>query len=294
MQSCSLCPHVCGAERNESFGSGFCTLPETPFLARAALHTGEEPCFGTAGAVFFAGCTLRCGYCQNYTISRKVSGISVSVERLADIFRELVEQGADVIDLVSPTPFVPSIIAALSKYRPPVPVVYNTSGYERIETLRALDGLVDVYLPDLKYVSSTLSQALSGVEDYPEVALAAIGEMVRQTGKMQLDKRGHALKGTLVRHLVLPGHTKESLLVLDKLADISDIWVSLLFQYTPVIDVPGHPELSRRLTVRECDKVFSHMIKCGLTDGYVQDRESAKAAYIPIFDGTGVERSALL
>lgn len=293
MQSCSLCPHVCRASRNESVGNGFCGLPETPFLARAALHTGEEPCFGTAGAVFFAGCTLRCVYCQNHTISRKATGIPVSVERLADIFRELVEQGADVIDLVSPTPFIPAIVAALSQYRPPVPVVYNSSGYERVETLRALDGMVDVYLPDLKYVSSSLSKALSGVDDYPETALAAIAEMVRQTGRMQLDEHGRVLKGTLVRHLVLPGHTKESLLVLDRLADIADIWVSLLFQYTPVIEVAGHPELSRRLTGRECDKVFSHMIACGLTDGYVQDRESAKAAYIPIFDGTGVERSAL-
>ena len=279
---CTLCPHQCGAVRNTAVGLGVCGLPETAYLTRAALHTGEEPCFGTAGAIFFAGCTLRCAYCQNHTISRGVSGKPVTPKRLAAIFRELYEQGADVIDLVSPTPFIPVIRAAQQLYRPPIPFVYNSSGYERVETIRALKDTVDVFLPDFKYITASLGKALSGVPDYPAYTLAAIREMVKITGPMVLNEKGIATRGTLVRHLVLPGHTKESI------ATIPDIWVSLLFQYTPVLPVEGHPELSRRLTARECEKVFSHMAELGLTNGYVQDRSSASAAYIPIFDGTGV------
>lgn len=285
---CTLCPRHCAAPRDATAGNGFCGLPETAYVARAALHTGEEPCFGTAGAVFFAGCTLRCAYCQNHTISREAAGKPVTPERLSDIFKELCAQGADVIDLVSPTPYLPIIRKALSLYRPPVPVVYNTSGYERVETLRSLEGLVDVYLPDLKHLSRELAADLSGAADYPDHALPAIREMVRQTGAMTLDENGIARRGTLVRHLVLPGHTKESLAVLDALAEFPDIWVSLMFQYTPVLPTTGRPELSRRLTRRECDKVTDHLFALGLTNGYVQDRSSAKTAYIPVFDNTGV------
>jgi putative pyruvate formate lyase activating enzyme len=285
---CSLCPHRCNALRDARHGQGACGLPETAYVARAALHTGEEPCFGTAGAIFFAGCTLRCAYCQNHVISRTPQGKPVTPERLAEIFRELYNQGANVIDLVSPTPFIPVIRAAQAIYRPPIPFVYNTSGYERVETVRALADVVDVFLPDLKYVTAALGESLSGVPDYPAHALAAIREMARQTGPMVLDENGIAVRGTLVRHLVLPGHTRESLAVLDALAAIPDIWVSLLFQYTPVLEVENHKELSRRLTARECEKVFAHMTERGLTNGYVQDRSSASTAYIPTFDATGV------
>lgn len=288
MFTCSLCPRQCAAPRDAITGSGFCGLPETAHLARAALHTGEEPCFGTAGALFFTGCTLRCAYCQNHTISRSVTGKAITPDRLADIFRELCEQGADVIDLVSPTPYLPIIRQALSRYRPPVPVVYNTSGYERVETLRSLEGLVDIYLPDLKYVSRDLAADLSGAVDYPDRALPAIREMVRQTGAFTLDERGIAKRGTLVRHLVLPAHTRESLAVLDKLAEIPDIWVSLMCQYTPILSIEGHPELSRRVTQREYDKVTDHLLVLCLTDGYIQDRTSAEISYIPVFDNTGV------
>jgi putative pyruvate formate lyase activating enzyme len=219
-----------------------------------------------------------------------IAGKAVSPERLAEIFKELVEKGAHNINLVSPTPYVPAIIKALRLYQPPVPVVYNSSGYERVETLRSLDGLIDIYLPDFKYLSPALSASLSGAEDYATAAEAAIREMARQTGPMVLDKDGIAVRGTMVRHLVLPGHTKESIAVLGRLRQIlpDGVWLSLLFQYTPVVPVEGFPSLSRRLTKRECDKVWQYFDECGFTDGYVQDRESAGTAMIPLFDNTGV------
>ncbi len=269
-------------------------MPATAMVARAALHTGEEPCISVgagSGTVFFAGCTLRCGFCQNREISRGPAGKPVTAQRLASIFRELTEQGAANINLVNPTHYVLAIKEALSIYRPPVPVVYNSGGYERVETLRSLEGLVDIYLPDLKYVSPELSGPLSGAPDYPAVARAAILEMARQTGPMVVDELGAAVKGTMVRHLVLPSHTRESIAVLDWLAEYlpKGCFVSLLFQYTPMDTVNGYPELSRRLTKRECEKVFEHMLAVGLTDGYVQQRESAGIAMIPAFDLTGVE-----
>lgn len=285
---CRLCPRQCGAVRGENGGDGFCALPRAALVSKVMLHTGEEPCFGTAGAVFFSGCTLSCRYCQNHRISRTAAGEPTSAEELAVIFRRLAAEGADCIDLVSPTPHVPTIIKALRLYKPPVPVVYNTSGYERVETLRALEGLIDVYLPDLKYVTPSLGAALSGVSDYPTVAVAAIAEMVRQTGPMVLNAQGRAVKGTLIRHLVLPLHTKESIAVLDTVAErFPDAWVSVLSQYTPVLSVDGFPELSRRLTKRECEKIQNAVFERSL-DGYVQDREAADAAYIPQFEGGSV------
>ncbi len=288
MFTCTLCPRRCAAVRDAECGDGFCGLPETAHVARAALHSGEEPCFGTAGAVFFGGCTLRCQYCQNHTISRTVAGKPVTAERLSDMFRELYEQGADVLDLVSPTPYLPVIRGALALYRPPIPVVYNTSGYERAETLRSLEGLIDVYLPDFKYVTPALAAELSGAKDYPKVTLSAIREMVRQTGPFRQNESGIVTRGTLVRHLVLPGHTRESIAVLDAIAEIPNVWISLMCQYTPVLPVTGHPELSRRVTKREYEKVTDHLLALGLCNGYVQDRSSAKTAYIPAFDNTGV------
>lgn len=289
---CSLCPRRCHAVRDER-AHGECGAPESARLARAALHFGEEPCIsGTrgSGAVFFSGCPLHCRFCQNETISQRGFGKNVSAARLADIFRELEAQGAHNLNLVSPTPYVPAIRQALRLYTPSIPIVYNTSGYERLETLRALDGVVDIYLPDLKYPDNELAQALSDVPDYVEVATAAILEMARQTGPMQLDENGIATRGTMVRHLVLPGQTRRSIAVLDWLADHlpHGSFVSLMFQYTPVRDIPGFPALSRTLTRREREKVWEHLLTRGLTDGYVQEKGSAKAAFIPNFDLTGV------
>lgn len=289
---CELCPRRCGAHRTAHGGDGICGAPAAPRLARAALHTGEEPILsGTrgAGTVFFSGCQLRCCFCQNYAVSHENLGHTVSADRLADIFRELEAQGAHNIDLVSPTPYVDSIRAALDLYRPAIPIVYNSSGYERIETLRSLEGYIDIYLPDFKYVSRELAASLSGAPDYADYALPAILEMLRQTGPIQLDADGIALRGTMVRHLVLPGHTRESLAVLEALTPYRDtLWVSLMFQYTPFGKLDDHPELRRALTHRECDKVWQYMNDLGFENGFVQDRSGSGTQYIPVFDLTGV------
>lgn len=291
---CSLCPRSCRVPRADTLPSaGVCGMPALPVLARAALHVGEEPCISGvrgSGAVFFSGCSLGCVFCQNHPISHKRFGETVSVRRLAEIFRELEAQGAHNINLVNPTHYAAAIRQALRLYRPAVPVVYNSSGYERVETLRALEGLVDVYLPDLKYVHEEPAAAFSGASDYFPHAEAAILEMARQTGPMVLDAEGMAIKGTMVRHLVLPGYTRESLAVLDWLAQHKEaVWVSLLFQYTPVLPLEAYPSLNRPLTARERRKVWEHMLDLGITDGYVQERGSSGTAYIPAFDLTGVK-----
>lgn len=293
--ACRLCPRGCGVPRSAGMPSGgFCGMPSEAVAARAALHFGEEPCISGrngSGTVFFSGCSLRCRFCQNAPISHGKFGRPVPPERLAEIFRELVEAGAHNINLVNPTHFVPAILEALRLYRPPVPLVYNSSGYERIETLRMLDGVIDVYLPDLKYLDTALADALSGAAEYPAYATAAILEMARQTGTMQLDKDGMAVRGTMVRHLVLPGHTRNSLQVLDWMAEHlpTGVWLSLMFQYTPVRELPEHPALNRPLTRRECRKVTDYMLEKGLTDGYLQEPGSSGTAYIPAFDLTGIE-----
>lgn len=291
---CRLCPHRCGAVRDEVHGEGRCALPSVAYVARAALHFGEEPCIsGTrgSGTVFFSGCTLSCVFCQNREISRVedvVSGKPVDAVRLSEIFRELEAAGAHNINLVSPTPHVPVILEALHRYRPAVPIVYNSSGFERVETLRALEGWVDVYLPDFKYADDALAQELSGCEGYARTAEAAIREMIRQTGPVVLDEDGLIRRGTIVRHLILPKHTNDSLRVLDILETLPSCYVSLMHQYTPMVDVAGHPELSRRITRREYDKVSAHMIAKDFEDGYLQVGSSAGTEMIPTFDGTGV------
>ncbi|MBR5135242.1 MAG: radical SAM protein [Clostridia bacterium] len=266
-------------------------MPAQPRLARAALHFGEEPCIsGTngSGTVFFSGCSLACRFCQNFDISHRDFGQTVSVERLVDIFKELVESGAHNINLVNPTHYAHAIEKALSLYRPPVPVVYNSSGYEKVETLRMLDGLIDIYLPDYKYADDDLALACSSIKHYRETALAAIEEMLRQVGHLRIEN-DLAVKGTLIRHLVLPGHTQNSLAVLDDIRShfTTDVWVSLLFQYTPVRELP-QKELNRTLTARECRKVFDAMCERGFENGYAQELESATTAFIPSFDLTGI------
>ena len=289
---CSICPRQCGALRTDDAGDGFCGMPAAPVVARAALHYGEEPCIsGTngSGTVFFSGCSLKCCFCQNHSISHLNEGKPISVARLAEIFRELELAGAHNINLVNPSHYAISICKALELYRPNIPVVYNSSGYESLETLQQLEGYVDVYLPDCKYVDSNLSKSLSCAEDYFSVASAAILEMARQTGPVVFDENGMMTKGTMVRHLVLPGHTRNSMDVLDWLATIKDqVWVSLMFQYTPCGDVSAHKELQRNLTRRECDKVWAYMDELGIVNGYVQDRKSAGTYMIPAFDLTGV------
>ena len=290
---CSICPRCCNAKRTEAENAnGYCGMPSAPVVARAALHFGEEPCISGingSGTVFFSGCSLRCRFCQNDEISQRRFGKPVTEQRLADIFRELEQAGAHNINLINPTHYAVSIRKALELYKPDVPVVYNTGGYERVETLKSLDGLIDIYLPDCKYVDSALSAALSDADDYFIHASAAIKEMARQTGNVMLDEQGIMQKGTMVRHLVLPGHTKNSIEVLDWLATIRDkVWISLMFQYTPCGELSDRKELCRTLTRRECQKVWGHMDTLGITGGYVQDRQSAGIAMIPAFDLTGV------
>ena len=287
---CAICPRRCMARRDAQSGEGFCGLPATPVVARAGLHFWEEPCVSGArgsGAVFFSGCVLRCVYCQNHAISHENFGKPVSVERLREIFWELIGQGAHNINLVSPTPFAPAIREALAEPLP-VPVVWNTGGYERVETLRSLEGRVQVWLPDLKYVDSGLSRDLSGAADYFGAASAAIREMVRQTGDYVLED-GLLKRGVLIRHLMLPGQLENTKAVLDWVAETfrpGQVLLSLMAQYTPQPGAEGL--LSRRVTGAEYRAALRYMENLGITDGYCQDAASARAEYTPDFDLTGV------
>ncbi len=290
---CTLCPRQCQARRTSTENrGGVCRMPLMPVIARAALHTGEEPCISGnrgSGTVFFSGCSLSCRFCQNECISHGGVGKPVTVERLADILRELEDAGAHNINLVNPTHFALQICKALDLYKPKIPVLYNSGGYERVEILRQLEGYVDIYLPDCKYIHSDLAADLSDAADYFDFAAPAILEMARQTGPVVLSEDGLMQRGTMVRHLVLPGHTNESLAVLDWLAGYKErLWISLLFQYTPMGRIADHRELQRPLTGRECDKVWRHMQTLGITDGYVQERSSTGPQMIPAFDLTGV------
>ena len=295
LEHCRLCPRDCNAKRTSETGGGFCGMGVLPSLARAALHFWEEPCIsGTrgSGTVFFTGCTLQCVFCQNAEISTSsFHGKTVTPEQLSGIFRNLVEQGAHNINLVNPTHFVTAIVEAL-RFRPlPVPVVYNSGGYESVKTLRMLEGLVDIYLPDCKYGNPEIAKRYSNAADYEEVALAAIGEMVRQRGAPVFDADGMLQSGVLVRHLILPGNTKNSIRVLDRLRERfgEKILVSLLAQYLPCgrVDAAHFPEINRRITKRELEKVEDYLFASGL-DGYVQERESAQQTYIPKFDFDGI------
>ena len=288
---CTLCPRRCGAQRSDAQGSGVCGVGALPRIARAALHMWEEPCIsGTrgSGAVFFSGCGLKCIFCQNEAISHGGEGETVSVERLAEIFRELEESRAHNINLVTAAQFVPAVIEALEMYRPKVPIVYNSSGYESVETLRMLEGYVDIYLPDFKYIDPQMARLLSGAADYPQVAIAAIREMLRQTGPAVYDEEGMMLRGTQIRHLVLPGLTGDSMKILSLIADeFPGAAVSLMGQYVPFGKALSMPGMNRRIKKKEYARVLAHMEAIGL-DGYRQELESASESFVPAFDGTGV------
>ncbi len=286
MDNCLLCPRMCGAYRPENGkGKGFCGLPALPGICRAEKHMWEEPDIsGTngSGTVFFSGCVLRCEYCQNSAISRSYCGKPVDANALADIFKSLEADGVHNINLVSPTPYYPTIIDALSIYRPQIPIVCNTSGYERVETLRQLEGLIDIYLPDFKYSSEEAARKYSAAADYPQVALAAIKEMIRQVGTPVHSDDGIMKKGVMVRHLILPDNIENSLGVLDIIADElpADIYVSLMAQYFPTGN-EIHPELGRKITQDEYDTVSSYMMLLGIENGYLQEHEAADSSYVP-------------
>lgn len=290
MMGCTLCPRRCNVDRD--VGKGFCGVGSSLKVARAALHHWEEPCIsGTqgSGTVFFSGCVLKCIYCQNHQISAEGFGKEISISRLAEIFMELKEQGAHNINLVNPTHFVPQIKEALDMVRNElkIPVVYNTGGYERVETLKMMEGYVDIYLPDIKYFSDEAA-ALSKATDYFDTAMAAVEEMLRQTGAPVIED-GILKKGTVVRHLVLPGLYKDSVEVIKCVGERfgNDILFSLMSQYTPFYKAKDDPKLSRRITTFEYRKALDAVYEAGL-QGFMQQRSSAKEEYTPDFDLSGV------
>lgn len=280
--ACTLCPRRCGVDRRTALG--FCRCPDKAIVAKTMLHKWEEPALagnGGSGAVFFGGCTLGCVYCQNAAISRTPAGKAVDSTGLRAIFDCLIAQGAENIDLVTPTQFLPTILPALEAPLP-VPVVYNTGGYERTETIRALSGKIDIYLPDMKYAEPGLAKALSGAENYFPVAAAAIREMFAQVGEPQWE--GERLKkGVLIRHLILPGQIENSLKILDWIGETfrpGEVLVSLMRQYTPMPGLSG--DLARKITEEEYQAVLSWMYLNDL-QGFVQEAEAAQQAYIPDF-----------
>ncbi|MCD8189090.1 MAG: radical SAM protein [Clostridiales bacterium] len=289
---CNLCPRRCNALRTATEGQGFCGMPSQPRLARAALHRWEEPpVSGTrgSGAVFFSGCTLRCVFCQNEPISHQGLGKTVSVSRLREIFAELTAQGAHNINLVSPTPYAHVIARALEQ-PPSVPVVWNTGGYERVETLRMLEGKVDVYLPDLKYLTPEKAARYSGAADYPQRATEAILEMYRQVGPVELDENGLIRRGLIIRHLILPGQVREAKAVMDWVGEQfppGAVLFSLMSQYFPLGRAADFPEIDRPLRKGEARTAADYMANLGLS-GFTQEQDAASARYVPNFDLTGV------
>lgn len=288
---CSQCPRRCGAVRTDEAGEGLCRMLALPVLARAALHRWEEPCLsGTrgAGTVFFSGCALGCVFCQNSRISQESFGKPVTIERLRQIFAELIGQGAHNIDLVSPTHFAHAIREALD--RPPgVPVVWNSGGYDSVDTLRGLEGKIDVYLPDLKYATPARAEKYSGAGNYPETARAAIREMYRQVGPPVFED-GLLKRGVLIRHLLLPGGLNEAKLVMDWVARTfpdGQVLFSLMSQYVPLGRAAEYPEIDRPLRRSEIRSAQQYMAALGL-NGYTQEPDSADGGYVPEFDLTGV------
>jgi len=288
--SCTLCPRNCNIDRTTQ--KGYCSMPEEAVVARATLHFGEEPIIGGelgSGAVFFSGCSLKCVYCQNFDLSRGRIGKKISAQRLADIFRELEDQGAKNIDLVNPTHFQSAIMRALEIYRPEIPVVWNSSGYEKAENIRLMEGLIDIYLPDMKYMSSAVSGLYSGAPDYFAHASKALREMARQTGAAVIGEDGLMKKGMIVRHLVLPGQIEETKRVLVWIRRaLPDAWLSLMAQYTPFGDAFKYPPLDRMLTEVEYEQAVSAAELLGFENGFFQETDSSGVTEIPLFDGTGV------
>ncbi|WP_454941919.1 radical SAM protein [Evtepia sp.] len=287
---CTLCPRRCGGDRTQA--TGRCRMPDRPVVARAALHHWEEPPLsGTrgAGTVFFSGCSLGCVFCQNDSISQGDFGREIPVERLREIFRELAAQGAHNIDLVNPTHYAHAIAQALEAPLP-VPVVWNSGGYDRVETLRALEGKVDIYLPDYKYPDAAGAKAYAGAADYPEVAQAAIREMVRQTGPCVFDGAGLLRRGVVIRHLLLPGRLAQAKAVMDWVAGTfppNTVLFSLMSQYTPWGRAGDFPPLDRPLRRSEVRGAEAYFANLGLA-GFTQGVEAVGAEYIPAFDLTGV------
>lgn len=292
---CQLCPRTCKVNRTTS--TGFCSCTNEIKAARASLHLWEEPCIsGTrgSGTIFFSGCTLKCCFCQNSEISCKNFGKIISPSQLSDIFLKLQEQGAHNINLVTPTQYLPSIIKALENVKASltIPVIYNCGGYERPEIIRLLKDYIDIYIPDLKYCDSSLSFSYSKAKDYFSVATKAILEMVLQTGPPVFNEEGILQKGVIIRHLVLPGCKEDSIRLLEWIKENippKNFLLSLLSQYTPVYNAQNHPEINRRVTTYEYNKVLDKAIALGLEQGFMQERSSASSVYTPSFQLEGID-----
>ena len=295
LKDCCLCPRKCHADRTAG-KTGYCGMDQTVRVARAALHMWEEPCISGrrgSGAVFFTGCNLRCCFCQNRDIAIGDSGLEITINRLAEIFLELQEKGAANINLVTGTHYIPQIIAALKIAKEKgmnLPAVYNCGGYESVEALKMLEGYIDVYLPDYKYAQSELARKYSHASDYPQTALRAIGEMLRQTGSAQFDENGYIRRGTIVRHLILPGHTKNSKEALTVLHQTygNQIYISIMNQYTPLPQVANIEALNRTETQEEYDRVLRFAERIGIERGFRQEGTSASESFIPEFDERGL------
>lgn len=294
-KSCTLCPRNCKVDRSAT--TGYCGCSSTIKAARAALHHWEEPCIsGTrgSGTVFFSGCTLRCCFCQNHSISQEGVGKELSVEELSHIFLKLQEEGAHNINLVTATQYLPSILSALDvvKNKLTIPVVYNCGGYETVETVKALEGYVDIWLPDLKYESPDLSMRYSGAKDYFQVAKKAILQMILQTGAPEFEEDGTIMKkGVIIRHMVLPGAKDDSIRLLHFMKEELPegmYYISLLSQYTPFFRSKDFPEINRRITSYEYNKVLDEAISLSLDKGFMQEKSSAKEEYTPPFDLEGI------
>ena len=293
---CTLCPRDCHADRLHG-NFGYCGQSWEIKAARAALHMWEEPCISGesgSGTVFFSGCPLRCVFCQNHNIALGKAGATITKERLVEIFFELKEKGANNINLVTPTHFIPQIREALllaKKQGLNIPIVYNTGSYECVKSLQMLEGIVDIYLPDFKYWGKDLAKKYSNAEDYRERASAAIAEMLRQTGAPVMDEAtGLMKKGVIVRHLVLPGQVEDSKKILKYLYETykDDIYISILNQFTPVGDMSSYPELTRTLTAEEYDEVVDYAIDLGVEYGFIQEQGTASESFIPEFDLEGI------
>ena len=285
---CSICPRHCNVDR--SVNLGFCQSPDNFRVARAALHFWEEPCISGkegSGTVFFSGCNLKCVFCQNNEISAENKGVEISDDKLISIFENLISKGANNINLVNPTHYAKRLAKVLSRWKSPVPIVYNSSGYEEVETLKALDGIIDIYLPDLKYIRAEKAMRYSKAADYFEKASAALLEMRRQV-EDKFD--GDIMKsGMIIRHLILPQNTNSSIAVLDFIkSNFPNTFVSLMAQYTPCGDLSEFPEINRKITKREYEKVVNYAFDNSFDKLFIQELSSADKSFIPKFDFTGV------
>lgn len=292
---CTLCPRECHINRAEG-KIGYCKVTDELMVARAALHMWEEPCISGeegSGTVFFSGCGMGCIYCQNHNIASGMAGKKISIERLADVFIELQNQKANNINLVTPSHYVPQIIDAIDIARKlglRIPIVYNSSGYEKVETLKLLKGYIDIYLPDLKYMDNTPATKYSNCRDYFAYASKAIMEMVSQVGEPSFDERGIMTKGVIVRHLTLPGYLEDSKNIIKYLYETygDSIYISIMNQYTPLSAVEKYPELNRRITEEEYEELVDYALELGVENGFIQEGETASESFIPEFNEEGV------